>query len=618
MLQEKKSLLAPPPKLTVSEWADSYRIISQGNAEPGRWRTNRAPYQREPMDCISNPEVRQITLMWGAQTGKTDGLINNTIGYFIAQNPKSIMVMHPTLRDLQTWMEAKLTPLINDTPEVGARVAKPRSREGVNNQNMKSFPGGFLMFAYSGSPNTMRGRSAPIILCDEIDGYEVTSEGDPVNLLWQRAATFGDQRKLVVTSTPTIKGFSRIEKSYEASDMRHYFLPCPECGEMQHLEWGQVEWDKNHDGEHMPETARYVCSECSAMWSDSDKLWALRRGEWIAEKPFRGHAGFHLNELYSPWRKWRDVVESFLEKKKAGDLQTFYNVSLALTWEEQGEKADAVGLMTRQEEYRAKVPQEVLCIVAGIDVQDNRIELEVLGVGAGDETWSIEYHILYGDPAKNDVWDQLDTILENTYENQTGFQMRIVSACIDTGGHHTQRTYEFTKNRPRLHAIKGVGGFGTPLVSRPRKSNLGKVDLYSIGVDTVKELVVRRLRITEPGPGYCHFPKGPNYDAEYFEQLGAETLVTKHRKGRLVREWVKNRPRNEALDCRGYALAALAILNPNYKKIAEKIAEKVEKKVKKSAKIEEKEEVEQKLPVRLRRKGPTKPKRRGNYVNSWK
>ncbi len=528
------------------------------------------------MDCVCDPGVRRITLMWGAQLGKTDGLINNTIGYYISQDPKSIMVMHPTLTDLQTWIEGKLNPLLSDTPIVRDRVAKARGREGVNNQKMKSYPGGFLMFAYSGSPNTMRGRSAPIILCDEIDGYEYTNEGDPVQLLWQRSATFGDQRKLIETSTPTIKGASRIEKAYEASDQRRYYVPCPHCQTHQVLKWSQVQWDKDEAGGHLPETAYYVCEHCGAQLTDGDKLWMIRHGEWRGEKPFRGHAGFHLSELYSPFRKWRDIVQSFLDKKAAGDLQSFVNVSLAETWEESGEQVEHTALCSRREAYAAPVPQDALVLVSGVDVQDDRLELEVVGFGEGEESWSVDYRVIWGDPAQRQVWDDLDAALLADYQHESGTKLHISAACIDSGGHHTQMVYDFVKTRQsrRIFAIKGVGGAGRPIVSAPSPKKYGKslrpVDLFTVGVDEAKGLIYSRLKLLEPGPGFCHFPM--EYTEEYFAQLTAEKIVTKYKNGFPYREWIKTRPRNEALDCRVYALAALKILNPNWSAFKQRIA----------------------------------------------
>ena len=564
--------------MTVTEWAEQYRIISAGNAEPGRYRADRAPYQKEPMDLAADPTVQRITLQWGAQLGKTE-IINNILGYGIHWDPRSQMMMHPTQGDLSTWLETKLNPLLTDTPEIADLVASPRGRDGVNNSRMKSYPGGFLMFAWSGSPNTMRGRSAPIILCDEVDGYEATAEGDPINLLWQRSATFGDQRLLVVTSTPTIKGASRVENSFEQGDQRRFYLPCPHCGEEHVLKWGQVQWLKDEDGTPLPETAVYVCESCGGCIEDGHKPAMLRRGRWVASKPFRGHASFHLSELYSPFRKWRDIVTSFLEKKAANDLQSFVNVSLAETWEEQGERVEASPLYARREYYKTKVPKDALVLTAGVDVQDDRLEATVYGWGFEGESFVIEHRVFEGDPGRLELWKRLDEYLLTSFEHETGHFLKIAAASIDSGGHYTDAVYKYVKDKGfrNVYAIKGSSNKAAPIISRPSTSNKAKIKLFSIGVTTAKELIYSRLRIKTAGPGFVHFPReAPYIDEEYFEQLTAEKRVTRYVKGFAVHEFVKTRPRNEALDCFVYALSAFEILNPNLKAVYARLNPKPE------------------------------------------
>lgn len=576
VLRDVREFFRPPENLLPSQWAEKNIYVPVGNALPGLIRFDNAPYQREPLDMLANPDCRKVTLQWAAQTGKTN-VVNCGIGYFIGKVPQSQIVMFPTQGDMSTWLETKLNAFVAACQVLQDRIAKPRGRQGVNNQRMKSYPGGFLMFSWSGSPNTMRGRSAPKVYCDEIDGYEVTQEGDPVNLLWQRAATFGDNRLLLATSTPTIKGISRIEKSFEEGDKRRYWVPCPHCKEFQHLKWGQVKWSKAEDGEHLPETAVYECEHCGQSINDGHKLAMLRQGQWRAEKPFRGHASYHLNELYSPFRRFRDIVNSFLEKKASNDLQTFVNVSLAETWEEQGETVDTTGLMKRVEVFPAPVPKGGLVLTAGIDMQTDRLEVELVAWGFGEESWSIDYKVLWGDPLHGDVWDDLDDYLGSTWQHESGHELPISAACLDTGGTsgYTQSAYDYVKRRAgrRVFAIKGVGGWGRPIVAAPSRKRSGpkqrKVDLFAVGSDEAKLVIARRLGIASAGPGYCHFPD--TRDPEWFSQLTAERLVTRYAKGFPIREWHKSRPRNEALDARVYALAALKILNPNFPKLAERL-----------------------------------------------
>ncbi len=578
-LQSAKQHLRPPPNLKPSEWAETNVKIPVGNAVPGFIRFDNAPYQREPLDMLVDPDCYRITLMWAAQVGKTQLALCGQ-GYHIAMRPMSQMMMQPSQSDLQVWMNSKFNPMVDANPTIRDRLAKPRGREGVNNSSMKSYPGGFLMFAWSGSPKTMRGRSAPIIIADEVDGYEGSDEGHPVALLWQRAATFGDQRKLVEISTPTLKGQSYIEKAFEAGDQRRFWVPCPHCGEHQVLDWEQVTWDgKGQDGaDQHPATARYACAHCGVLWGDGERKAAIRAGEWRGAKPFKGHASYHLNELYSTFRRLRDIVKSYLDKIATDDVQTFVNVSLAQTWEETGEQADPDGLMARAESFGAPIPAGGLVLTAGVDMQQDRLEVEIVAWGHGEESWSVDYQVLWGDPLQGDVWEELEELLSSTWLHETGAQMPVLAACVDTGGTggNTQAAYEWLRGKTgrRIFGVKGVSGWGRPIVAAPTRKRSGqsarKVDLFLVGVDEAKLTVMRRLSVQRPGPGFCHVPR--DRGADWYSQLTAEKLMTRYVKGFPVREWHQTRPRNEALDCRVYALAALKIANPSFKRAAERLA----------------------------------------------
>lgn len=585
----------PPPKLLPSEWSERNIYVPIGNAIPGLIRFDNAPYQREPLDMTADPSCTRITLMWGAQVGKTM-LALCAQAYRIAQNPQSQIMMQPSQGDLSTWLETKFNPLIESNDTLQELVAKPRAREGVNNQRMKSYPGGFLMFSWSGSPKTMRGRSAPFIVCDEVDGYDMTGEGHPVSLLWQRAATYGDQRTLLEISTPTIKGSSWIETAYDQGDQRRFHIQCPHCEFEQHLQWSNVSWPEDE-----PEKAVYACSSCGAALSDSERIAAIRKGRWIGEREFKGHASYHLNELYSCFRRLGDIAQSFLEKKRAGDLQSFINVSLAETWEEGGDSVDDHSLLARREDWGEQLPDEIVLLTAGIDTQDDRLEVEIVGWGKGEESWSVDYKVIHGDPSGSRIWNELDQVLSSTYTRKDGVELTIRSSCIDSGGHHTQSVYSYAKIRDgkRIFAIKGVGGEGRPLVSRPTRTNIAKIKLFSVGVDTAKELLYSRLKIDEPGDGFCHFPA--HYDEEYFKQLTGEALVTKWVRGHKVRVWKAQRRRVEALDCRVYAMAAMVILSPNLDTIAEKLSERAEN------------PTPAKQPQPLMRQRP-----QGGFVNNWR
>lgn len=566
--------LKPPPKLTVSEWADSYRqLSSESSAEAGRWSTSRAEYQRGMMDAVSDPNIENVVLMTGAQIGKTE-LINNVVGYHIHQDPAPMLVVQPTLEMAQTWSKDRLAPAIRDTPALSAKIGDPRSRDSGNTTLHKVFSGGHVTACGANSPSSLASRPCRIILCDEVDRYPISagSEGDPVGLAKRRSATFWN-RKIILVSTPTEKGASRIEQAYEESDKRKYFVPCPDCGEKQTLHWANVRWQ-----EGQPQTAEYACEHCGTLWTDAKRFQAIRYGEWRATAEGDGKtAGFHLSGLYSPWTPMEDTVRDFLAAKRDPmRLKTWVNTFLGESWEEQGEQIDEHDLMERRADWGGEIPEEALLLTAGIDVQDDRLEYEVVAWGRGEESWSIEYRAIYGDPSTADLWLRLDEELFRSYEHPIHGEMTLRAACIDSGGHYTQQVYNYAKTRvgKRVFAIKGIGGDAKPIVGRPTKNNIGKINLFPVGTDTAKELVYARLKMQEPGEGYCHFPI--DRDEEYFRMLTAEKKITKYFRGRPKKEWVKVRTRNEALDCRVYAMAALAVLNLNLEAVYKQAQNKVQ------------------------------------------
>jgi phage terminase large subunit GpA-like protein len=465
--------------------------------------------------------------------------------------------------------------MLRDTPVLRNKVKQPRSKNSANTLLHKVFPGGHITMAGSNSPASLASRPVRIVLCDEVDRYPASAgtEGDPVNLARKRTATFWN-RTIILTSTPTVKGVSRIEAEFDQSDQRYYFVPCPHCGEYQKLVWANVTWLKDEHGNGIPRTAGYTCEFCAAIWSEIQRHVAVKRGEWRATAVSRGRAGFHLSELYSPWSTLEGIVQAFLEAKGRPELlKTWVNTALGETWEDEGERIDGLGLYGRREKYPAQVPADAILLTAGVDIQRDRIELEVVGWGEGEESWCVDYLVLPGDTSRQEVWRDLDDCLGASYTHETGTQLHITSVLIDSSD-QTTTVYQFVKPRQgrRIYAGKGVSGPGRPVVKISRKLR-GKtardVDLYQIGVDDAKGIIYARLAIEEPGPGYCHF--SVERDEEYFSQLTAEKLMVKYYKGFPRKEWVKTRPRNEALDCRVYALAALKILNPVWSAISKRL-----------------------------------------------
>ena len=563
-------VVAPPPSLTVSEWADLYRrLSSEAAAEPGQWRTERAPYQREIMDALNDDETETIVVMSSAQVGKTE-IILNIIGYFIHQDPSPIMLVQPTLELAQAFSKDRLSPMVRDSPELKKRMAGMKSRDSGNTMLHKTFPGGHITMAGANSPASLASRPIRVVLLDEVDRYPVSAgtEGDPVTLVSKRSTTFHN-RKRVLVSTPTIKGASRIETAYEASSMEQWCLPCPSCGDHQPLVWAQIRF----------EDASMACKYCGALHSEIE--WKAGSGKWVARKKNRKVRGFHLNELASPWKRWETIIEEFREAKHNGTetLKAWVNTSLGETWEEKGEQLDDEVLYKRREPYNADVPDGVKILTAAVDTQDDRFEVEVQGWGVGHENWRIQYHVIRGDLKQPQVWADLDEFLKRTWEDADGRKFPIALTCMDSGGHFTNEVYRFCKERAarRVFAIKGEGtGDGTrqPLIIGTSMNNRYKATVIRLGVDEGKTKVMSALKtpmVDENGlkmRGYVHFPlstqeRNRGYERQYFEGLTAEALHTRMKMGVPYQVWVKVRQRNEPLDLAVYNRAAIEILQPD-------------------------------------------------------
>ncbi|WP_338842039.1 phage terminase large subunit family protein [Paenibacillus glucanolyticus] len=563
-------VVAPPPNLTVSDWSDLYRrLSSEASAEPGQWRTERAPYQREIMDALNDDETETIVVMSSAQVGKTE-IILNIIGYYIHQDPSPIMLVQPTLELAQAFSKDRLSPMVRDSPELKKRMAGTKSRDSGNTMLHKTFPGGHITMAGANSPASLASRPIRVVLLDEVDRYPVSAgtEGDPVTLVSKRTTTFHN-RKRVLVSTPTIKGASRIETAYEASSMEQWCLSCPSCGDYQPLAWPQIRF----------EDAMMACKYCGTLHSEID--WKARPGKWIARKVNQKVRGFHLNELASPWKRWENIIEEFKEAKRNGTetLKAWVNTSLGETWEEKGEQLDEDVLYNRREMYHADVPDGVKVLTAAVDTQDDRFEVEVQGWGAGHENWRIQYRVIYGDLKQPQIWADLDEFLKRTWEDAEGRKFPIALTCMDSGGHFTNEVHRFCKERSarRLFSIRGEGsGDGTrlPLIIGTTTNNRYKATVVRLGVDEGKSKIMSALKIPvvdefgNRSRGYCHFPlttaeRNRGYERQYFEGLTAEALHTRVKMGVPYQVWVKIRSRNEPLDLAVYNRAAIEILQPD-------------------------------------------------------
>jgi phage terminase large subunit GpA-like protein len=554
-----------PPDYTVSEWADAKRILtSDSSAEPGKWRTARAPYQREPMDVLTDPDVEIIVLKWASQLGKSE-VINNILGFFIDLDPAPIMFVLPTLDIAKNYSAERVQPMIDACPELRGKIAEAKSRDGKSTYTEKSFAGGILVFSGSNSPASLSSRPIRVVLCDEIDKFAATigKDGDPLRQAFQRTVNFWNRKK-VLSSTPTQKGFSHIDNWYEKSDQRLFEVPCPDCDEFQFMRFfpdektgkGGVHWE---DGK--PESAEYHCEHCGTQWSQAQVFKAVKNGHWKAQKPFNGIAGFHINGLYSPWQTMAELAAEWDDCKDSPETeQTFINLKLGECFEiSQRPKATAEELMDRSEDFGMQsIPMRVMLLTAGVDVQADRIEAQIVGWGSGEERWIISSHVLPGDPQTSVPWDLLDELLYKQYQHPGGEYIGVEACAVDTG-YLTQTAMKYCHRQQAMgnlvYAIKGQGGEGTPIWRESEEKFKARMKLYLVGIHDAKMGIYGALVQDEPGEGYIHFSNTLNM--EFYEQLIAEEIAVKKVGARYVREFQNpKRRRNEAFDTLVYATAA--------------------------------------------------------------
>lgn len=556
---EATEALLPPPRLTVSQWADANRLLDNTSPEPGPWRTDRTPFLREIMDSLTpSANCERVVFVKSAQCGGTEALLN-VCGYLMHHAPAPTLLVQPTVEMAKRFSKQRLDAMIDSTPVLRGRVQNPRSRDSGNTILQKEFSGGVLILTGANSAVGLRSLPAKYVLCDELDGWppDADGEGDPFTLACKRTVAFGTQRKILAVSTPTIEGVSRIEALYKQSDQRRYFVPCPRCDHFQVLTWAAVAWEPG-----APETARYRCEGCGELIANFEKTEMLARGEWRATASSDGRTrGYAINALYAPvgWPAWGDLAAEFLEANRTREtLQVFVNTVLGETWrDENAVPMDADALYARREPFGAEVPTGAALLTCGVDVQDDRLELEVVGWGRDEESWSVGYHVIYGDTGAGDVWADLDRLLARQWRHESGLELPISATCIDSG-FETGQVLEFCRPRMgrRIYAIKGASGFGKPIWPRRASKGSNRADFFLIGADTAKERVYSKLRVDKPGAGCCHFPLDRPRD--WFDMLVAERIATKLRNGRPERFWKKPAgARNEALDARGYATAAL-------------------------------------------------------------
>ncbi len=578
------------------------------------------------MLAVTEPGVHKISVMVCTQLMKT-ALLENTFGYFAHLDPAPMLIVQPKEDAAEQFSKERITPLIRATPALRRIFGSGKTRNADDTLLYKAFPGGFAALAGAGSPDNLARRPIRVGMCDEVDKYPITKEGNPLDLVDERMATFANWLSVRACS-PTIADESLIEQSYNEGDQRQASVECPHCQHRQFLEFFKhVHWEKDEDtGEHRTAKAAIHCEACGTAWSEGQRLMSLRTTRWHQTRPFtccgkrhdpvadyerawsdpaRGddappavetvwtwwqserwavyrahcsdcgrwpvdneHASFTASKLFSPWPKDAPpkIAAKWIAAKDDPDKRvTFDNTQLGRPHKRQSAKDIAAEvLMRRAENWPGDVPDGVGVITAGLDTQDDRIEIEFVGWGYGEESWSLDHVIVEGDPATEDLWKRVDRELLRTFNRADGRTFIAAAACIDSGGHHTQQVYKFAKARlgRNVWAIKGQSarnGERTPVwpTTRPSAANRARFKPVIVGTNSAKDSIRWRLGIEEPGPGYMHFEA--KRDLAWYTQLVAERLIPKVVAGRRFSVWdLPKGKANEALDCRVYAYAALA------------------------------------------------------------
>ncbi len=625
--------LRPDPAMLVSEWAEAKRVLPPTSAEPGAWRNDRTPYTKEIMDSLSPSDpTEEVIWMAGAQVGKSE-TGNNWIGFIIDQAPAPTLIVQPTVDTGKDYTRERINPLIKNTASIAKKVAPEKSRDSSNTTRFKEFPGGFLAITGANSAAGLSSKPIRYLFLDEIDRYplDVDGQGDPVGLAEKRTDTFS-RRKKFKTSTPTVKGFSRIESLYLTTDQRRYFVPCPHCDCEQYLKWANIKWVNND-----PLTAHYVCEHCGTQIDEHNKTWMLANGTWKATANGTSKVrGYHLPSLYSPlgWRSWAAIVSDFLSAKAAADrgdnslLKKWVNLDLGETWDEQGQTSSPLELSARAESYEFRsVPHGGLILTAAVDVQGNRLECEIDAWGRGEENWVIDYVVFHGDPSRmgeGSVWADLDEYLKQPIRHASSADLKIRACAIDSGGLHTQEVYTFCRDRDHryIFPVKGQSQPGKPALGKPVEVEINYrglrikkgVRLWPMGSDTIKSLLFGRLRVKEPGAGYMHFSQ--DLPSDYYDQLTAERLITKYVRGRARQEWhIAHGKRNEALDLKVMNVAAAIRLGVHRMKDADWDRVEISLPVKNAAVEKVAKKIEQpplSMAAVMRRPA------RGGFVNAWR
>lgn len=559
---------------------------------------------------MSDPRYQFVTFKKSKRVGYTQ-LLTFALGYYIEQDPSELLIVQPTIEDAKEYSKDTFAPMVSEMPCLSGLIAEPKSRDSRNTIQHKVYPGGSLHFRGANSMRGFRRLTKRVVIGDEIDAWPAGLEGDQIKAMIGRTETYGMRRKVILGSTPLTDESSRVERHYRLSDQRVFKVPCPRCNELQPITWSRIKWPKDD-----PARAYMECSECGFEIDHSEKGGmlerALQHGDqgWHAEnRDVLDHAGFWLWAGYSMNANaaWGKLAEEFLEVKSNQDeLMTFTNEVLAETWQTEGDSVEPNELYRKRRSWYEDVQSPACLLTAGVDVQKDRVEVEVVAWSRELESWSMAYERIYGDPSQDQLWQDLDDYLNREWRHENGAVMKVAATCVDSGSNlYTQNVYQYCKARlaARRYPIKGQAGMGLPTIIRSTVNNKQRVRLFTLGVDSIKMALFARLAQDTPGAGYCHFPTDRPLD--YFLGLASERAVRHYSRGRFTTAFVHDkRIPNEPLDCRVYAVAAVHILNPSWDAFEAAVSHRTEA-----------EPTPDPVPSPVRR--VRRPRQRSNWVNQW-
>jgi len=540
--------LIPPPRLALSAWIERTLRLPEGvSALPGEVRL--WPYQREIADAIGDPEIERVTLVKSVRVGFTT-LLTGALASYVANEPAPILALLPTEADCRDYMVSDVEPIFEATPVLRGMLAGDAEEGSRNTLLSRRFPGGSLKVIAAKAPRNLRRHNVRVLLIDEADAMEPSAEGSPIRLAERRTLSFAD-RKIVLGSTPLIEDTSNVLRAYAASDQRVFEVPCPECGAATEILWAHIEWEPGR-----PDTAAFRCPHCAALIAEQHKAAMVEAGRWRATSPeVQGHAGFRLNALVSLLANasWGKLAAEFLTAKDDSDeLQTFVNTILAQGWREAGEELDETALQARAEEFSLDaIPAEILFITCGVDVQDDRLEISVIGWSRTDAL-VLAHLVIWGSPDDDTTWAELEELLRTRWKHPHGGRLKVDAAVIDSGdGDWTERVYQFCFPRLARRILAGKGVAGTRPAIQASQSKVKGGRLFLIGVDGLKNTILNRLSRGRS----VRF--SATLEPAYYEQLASERKVVRYARGQPIRRFErKSGMRAEALDCMVYAFAA--------------------------------------------------------------